>query len=79
MKIITLHDILDYLRKPISMFILGIIACALAFNTGIQYARHKVEVHSIVHNLAFIEIAGEEHMYQLDWTEPEPLYWTNNK
>lgn len=75
MKIIELHDIMEFLRKPIALFMLGLMACIAAFNIGLQYARHNVEVHSITHNLAFIEIAGEEHMYELDWSEPEPISW----
>lgn len=79
MKIITMHDILNYLHKPVVMFILGVIACSIAFCTGIKYARNTLEVHSITHHLAFIEIAGEEHMYELDWSEPEPLYWSGTR
>jgi hypothetical protein len=76
-RIITMRDILEFLRHPIGLFICGILACLLAFNLGIQYSRMNVEVHSITRHLAFIEIAGEEHMYQLDWEEPEPMYWGN--
>lgn len=79
MKIITVYDILDFFRKPVVMIIAGILCCLLAFNTGIQYARYHVEVHSITRSLAFIEIAGEEHMYELDWTEEEPMFWFGTK
>jgi len=51
------------------------LATLLAFNAGLRYARANVEVHSITRYLAFIEIAGQEHIYELDWEEPEPIYW----
>ena len=76
-KVITVREIMNFLRKPLCVFICGVLACMLAFNLGIKYSREHLEVHSITHNLAFIEIAGEEHMYELDWTEPEPIYWGN--
>ena len=74
-RIIGFRDILHFLRKPLGLFICGILACALAFNAGLRYARASVEVHSITRYLAFIEIAGQEHIYELDWEEPEPIYW----
>jgi len=74
-RIIGFRDILSYLRKPLGMFICGVLATLLAFNAGLRYARANVEVHSITRYLAFIEIAGQEHIYELDWEEPEPIYW----
>ncbi len=73
--VITCKDVMEFLRKPVCLFILGVIMSLLAFNTGLHYARQTVEVHSITKHLAFIEIAGEEHMYELDWSEPEPMRW----
>lgn len=75
--VIGFRDIANFLRRPIPMFILGLIACIMAFNMGIKYSRAHLEIHSITHNLAFIEIAGEENMYELDWYEPETLYFNN--
>lgn len=76
--VLTLYDIFLYLKRPAFVLIFGIIATWLAFNTGIAYARRNVQINSITHNLAFIEIAGEEHMYELDWWEDEPIVWNNN-
>jgi len=73
--IIGFRDILAFLSRPIPMFILGLIACIMAFGAGIKYSRSHLEVHSITRNLAFIEIAGQEHMYELDWCESEPMYF----
>lgn len=77
-RIITDQEVLDFIKSPLCIAICGIIACLIAFNTGIQYARRTVEVHSIVQHLAFIEIAGEERMYELDWCESQPIEWNNN-
>ena len=74
-KVITTRDILRYLKHPLFILLFGAFATWMAFNTGINYARHHVQVNSITHNLAFIEIAGEEHLYELDWYEDEPIYW----
>lgn len=74
-RIITMQDVLHFLRTPLCIFICGILASVMAFNAGIKYSRMHLEVHSITRNLACIEIAGEEHMYELDWIEPEPLFW----
>jgi hypothetical protein len=76
-RIIGFRDILGFLCTPIGRFICGVLCCLLAFNAGLRYARASVEVHSITRHLAFIEIAGQEHMYRLDWEEPEPMYWGN--
>jgi len=65
--VLSLSDLLSYLRHPIALFVLGILISVFAFNTGLQYARHHVEVNTIYQNFAYIEIAGEEHVYQLDW------------
>ena len=73
--VLTGKDILHWFNTPVGIFICGIICCLLAFSTGIKYARKHVEVHSIIQNYAFIEIAGQEHIYELDWTEEEPLRW----
>lgn len=73
--VIGFRDIWEYLQRPLWVFMFGLLACLLAFNAGIKYSRANLEVHSITRNLAFIEIAGEEHMYELDWCEPEPLFW----
>jgi len=75
--ILTFSDILHYLRHPLFVLLFGAIASWLAFNTGIDYARHHVQVNSITHHLAFIEIAGEEHLYELDWWEETPIYWNH--
>lgn len=79
MRIITLYDVFEFLRKPVGLFILGLLSTLLAFNTGIKYARRTVEVHSITHHLAFIEIAGQEHMYELDWSVNEPITWNDTR
>lgn len=73
--IITGKDILRWFSSPLGLFICGIICSAIAFNTGIKYSQRHVKVNSIIQHYAFIEIAGQEHMYELDWTEPEPIHW----
>ena len=78
-RIIGFRDILNLLSSPVGRFICGILCCMLAFNVGLRYARATVEVHSITNNLAFIEIAGQEHMYELDWSEPEPIVWESTE
>lgn len=76
-RVLENEDIAEFLRKPLCLLVFGIIATIMAFNAGISYSRKHVEVHSITHHLAFIEIAGERNMYELDWTEPEPIVWQN--
>lgn len=75
--VITGKDILRWFNSPIGIFICGIICCLIAFNTGIKYSQRHVKVNSIIQRYAFIEIAGQEHRYELDWTEEEPMYWGN--
>ena len=74
-RVLTLKDIWEYMRRPAWLLLFGILASYMAFQAGINYSRQHVQVNSITRNLAFIEIAGEEHLYELDWTEETPIYW----
>ena len=76
-RVITTADILHALKHPIAIFLFGILASYIAFQAGINYSRQSLEVHSITRNSAFIEIAGQENLYELDWTEEAPIYWNH--
>ena len=64
-RIITEQDFFNFIRKPVVLFIAGVLACLFAFGCGVRYARSSTKINSIVYDLAFVEIAGWEGVYDL--------------
>lgn len=62
-RIISMQEILDFIKSPLCVAICGIIATLMAFLSGIDYARNTAELVYSREDFCSLRIGGVQKTY----------------